>query len=458
MWNAFLLLVKMQALFRIPVKAIRKVVSQQSEPRVFRAQLRLRIFYFLKESCIMKKCVAVVLAMILLLCLTACKNQQKESSGFPENISTIVSSETQSIPDDTISSDPQESNEIVPSTSTDPYNNKISHNMIYAGVYTVGKNLDAGSYLISGTGEGTFLEAIVFEDADAYNNYNKAEHFTVGQENDAIQQNAIVYQYIVGDETCYIGLREGNILKLDEEGYFEKLEDLNIVSESGATQFKENPASICTGVYFVGKDIVAASYNLTCVKTDVYMEFIIFNDPENYYNYHRASRFTNGEEEDAVQQNALQRAYIYEGDTSFVDLQEGNVLLIKHGSGIMETVSGENESQPDTSVDTYSRLIYPGVYFTGEDLSPNQYVFTCDESSWSAQVLIFETKEKYLDYHRADKITNGQESDAIEQSAISVFYISPGESCYLNLQDDMVLVIDNGIGTIDSVSVNWSCK
>lgn len=71
---------------------------------------------------------------------------------------------------------------------------------------------------------------------------------------------------------------------------------------------------------------------------------------------------------------------------------------------------------------------------------------------------MFETKEEYLNYHQSSRFTNGEESTAIEQNALSDFYIDQGESCYLSLREDMVLMIDNGMGVADVVDANWAVK
>ena len=69
------------------------------------------------------------------------------------------------------------------------------------------------------------------------------------------------------------------------------------------------------------------------------MQAIVFNNFDTYKSYHQSSRFTGGEESEAIEINALLSEYVYEDNSITLNLKEGNILLIKNGIGNLEMLS-----------------------------------------------------------------------------------------------------------------------
>lgn len=387
----------------------------------------------------MKKGLTIILVFIMLLLLASCGEKQTgvDSSTPPTSNSDNVSEEKAT-------------------TNTVDSGNSF---LVYSGIYTVGDNIDVGSYTITCTETSYALKVVVFDSIEAYNSYYGAERFTNGEELSAIEQNALVDFYIQKDETYFLGLNKGQVVMFDSgEGYLERIDLDRADVERDPLWFDGNSAPLCTGVYFVGKDVVEAQYKLTCTATDWSMAVTVYASADDYLNYHKASRFTNGEESDAIQQYSMSNTYVNEGNTCFVDLKEGYVLMVKNGTGSLEMVNSDSSNDTSDFSNRATLPAYPGVYFIGEYFKPNTYILTCTETDWSQQIVVFETKEEYLNYHQSSRFTNGEESTAIEQNALSDFYIDQGESCYLSLREDMVLMIDNGMGVADVVDANWAVK
>lgn len=390
----------------------------------------------------MKKRFSIILAFAILLLLAAC--DEKPNPTQSEDVSTSSAGNSSNI-----------SEEEQTTSGTDGR----SGMPVYSGIYTVGDNLDIGSYTVTCTETSYALKVVVFDSIEAYNNYYAAERVTNGEELAAIEKNALTDFYVQEDESYFLGLNKGQIVMFDDgEGVLEKIDLSRTDIERESLWFDNNNSPLCTGVYFVGKDITEAQYKLTCITTDWSMEVTIFASADDYLSYHKSSRFTNGEESDAIQQYSTSDIYVDEGDSCFVALKEGYILMIKSGTGSLEMVGNESVDSTSNPLNPNSLPAYPGVYFVGEYLKPDAYIVTCTETDWSQQIVVFETKEEYLNYHQTSRFTNGEESAAIEQNAMSDFYIDQDESCYLNMREGMVLMINDGVGVMDSISTSWAIR
>ena len=96
---------------------------------------------------------------------------------------------------------------------------------------------------------------------------------------------------------------------------------------------------IYDGVYVVGKDIKAGQYTYTVVLTSYGVDVITFKTEDLYNSYFSAKRFTVGEENAAIEANAHSKVYLRAAENTTLNLHEGMVLLIKDGSGSLESVT-----------------------------------------------------------------------------------------------------------------------
>ena len=98
------------------------------------------------------------------------------------------------------------------------------------------------------------------------------------------------------------------------------------------------------GTYFVGNDIEASHYLLDCTETEYSMQVIVFETMEAYKKYHQTSRFTNGEELAAIEQNALYDCYLNTDETVYLNLADGYILLIDDGKGELNELNMDNST------------------------------------------------------------------------------------------------------------------
>jgi len=238
-----------------------------------------------------------------------------------------------------------------------------------------------------------------------------------------------------------------DIAQEDEEVADEGSEPIDV------SWYTENNTAFCDGVYFVGKDIAAGNYILTCVDSSWAMEITVFENEENYYGYHKTSRFTVGEESDAKAQYAMINTTIWPDETYSLNIQDGYVVKIESGKGTL--VSADGGAAPEASSTGKTKKIMDGLYMPG-NIASGTYMITCTETNYAMQVLVFKDKAAYDDYVKEDPFTVGEAQNAIELHALSDFYIKQGDTAYINLDDDMVVSVDGGSGFIEPVAMSWA--
>ena len=59
---------------------------------------------------------------------------------------------------------------------------------------------------------------------------------------------------------------------------------------------------------------------------------------------------------------------------------------------------------------------------------------------------LFEDRESYLVYHKADRFTVGEEAEAIKKYAYFSKYLYKGNSTSVKLVDGMILMVEDNVG------------
>ena len=88
--------------------------------------------------------------------------------------------------------------------------------VITTGIFTVGTDIEAGSYTLTNIDPEDGFDVAVFENMEKYLAYYRTDpRDTVGEENDAINSNSYYTTYLYTDENATLNLEDGNILKLE---------------------------------------------------------------------------------------------------------------------------------------------------------------------------------------------------------------------------------------------------
>lgn len=193
-------------------------------------------------------------------------------------------------------------------------------------VYCVGDDIPAGGYVVTCTGTDSVLEATVFAGRESYDGFQSADKFTVGDYSSAVEQYAWADLFLYEGESAYIGLREGYFILLD----------------AGRCEFtKYDPAAARTvypGIYVVGEDLSAGKIDVKC--TSDYMQVTQFASRDDYLGYHKTSRFTVGEESDAIEKYAAATDFVYRDESTYASLQDGMVVMVEDGAGEYAAAEG----------------------------------------------------------------------------------------------------------------------
>ncbi|MCC8046570.1 MAG: hypothetical protein LIP12_13925 [Clostridiales bacterium] len=186
-------------------------------------------------------------------------------------------------------------------------------------------------------------------------------------------------------------------------------------------------------VYCVGEDIPADSYVITCTNTDYSMEVVVFSDETEYDDFLKAEKNTVGKYRNALEAYAWTNYYLYEDEQIYVNLKKGNILLLDDGMCEFSRYTTETSS-----------ILYSGLYIAGEDIVCEKMNIKC--TSDYLTVTVFDNTEDYLAYHKTDRFTVGEESDAIAEYSASNDFIYNDYSTYVNLQEGMILMVEDGTG------------
>lgn len=186
-------------------------------------------------------------------------------------------------------------------------------------------------------------------------------------------------------------------------------------------------------VYYAGEDIPTGGYIVTCTGTEDRMDVMVFAGSEDFEGYQNADKFTRGEHRKAVELYAWADFELAQDESAYIGLRDGYIILLD--SGRCEFTKYDLSSSP---------TVYAGIYVAGEDIAAEKIDIKCTGEDLEAT--LFENKDDYREYHKMDRYTRGEESDAVEKYAKTTDYISTDESTYVALVDGMVLMVENGPG------------
>ncbi len=86
--------------------------------------------------------------------------------------------------------------------------------VLYTGTYFIGENFNEGTYRVTNEDEwGTDFK--IFESNEVYKTYFATHRYTVGEENDALEQFMSAYVYISDTEQDVISIKNGQVLIVD---------------------------------------------------------------------------------------------------------------------------------------------------------------------------------------------------------------------------------------------------
>lgn len=200
------------------------------------------------------------------------------------------------------------------------------------GVYKVGDYIKAGSYMIQNQTEDSYSNIIMFSTEESYDNYVQSDRSTLGKESDAECTYAYQNVFLSNNEETYMNLENGNVIVVEYSEVVLSTIDLSSIIDS------DQACPFGKALLVVGEDIPSGQYLFECVETDFAGQVTLFETLDSYTSYHTTSRFTVGEESDAIQANAKIDEWLYKDDSFSTYLAEGNIIVIDGGKFKISTM------------------------------------------------------------------------------------------------------------------------
>lgn len=239
----------------------------------------------------------------------------------------------------------------------------------------------------------------------------------------------------------------------DVEKKEEKIEVVTETVNIDNSWYADDASAITDGLYIIGDDIAAGSYTFT--NNEKYGYVAIFETMDNYKAYHESRRGTIGELGEALGNNVFALEYLDKGESYSVRLDEGFVVLVDGFKGTLKNVNGTDGS--DDPINGKIEKLVDGLYRSG-DIEEGTYILSKENSNGGGilSVIVFENEEAYDDFMDADQSTIENCGIAVEQNALYEAYLDDGESCYLHVNKDNIIVIKHGPGYLEPVKMGWA--
>lgn len=219
------------------------------------------------------------------------------------------------------------------------------------------------------------------------------------------------------------------------EGGSETSEKAKVAVETEKKKTTKDNHTLYDGVYYVGDDMEAGKY-IFDVSSEYTGRVVCFESKETYETYKANNGYTVGENNAAIEKFALYDFYVYT-DQCYLGLEDGNVLLLEDCSGSIRKLN-------DGWYKEDAAALVTGVYFQGSDIDAGRYVMSYAKADYSIGVTVFESLDKYTQYHRSAKSNGAEESEAIDQYAMDSQWLFDGETCSVSIKEGGVLIVSDG--------------
>lgn len=239
---------------------------------------------------------------------------------------------------DDISEDDDDAAEEEKEGSGKPDTNWYENNgdVITTGIFTVGTDIEAGSYTLTNIDPEDGFDVAVFENMENYLTYYRTDpRDTVGEENDAINANSYYTTYLYTDENATLNLEDGNILKL--EGKTARLvnnDETNAKFDLGESK------TLKQGVYS-SSQLESGTYIVSSLnKTDEDRTLILlFENNDSYKAFNSEEKFTVGEFISAAYKNALVDLGALKDESSMINMTEDSILYVEYDDCYIQKVT-----------------------------------------------------------------------------------------------------------------------
>lgn len=202
------------------------------------------------------------------------------------------------------------------------------------GLYIVGEDIAAGNYTFTNNDKYGFVA--VFETMDNYKAYHESRRGTVEEQDEALGKNVFALTYLEKGESYSVRLDDGFVVLVN--GFKGTLKNVD-GTDSSVDPITGKVETLADGLYRSG-DIDEGTYILSKEEASEgnTLSVIVFENKEAYDNFMDADQSNIENISIAVEQNALYDAYLDDGESCYLHVNKGNIIVIKDGPGYLEPV------------------------------------------------------------------------------------------------------------------------
>lgn len=208
--------------------------------------------------------------------------------------------------------------------------------VITTGIFTVGTDIEAGSYTLTNIDPEDGFGVAVFENMEKYLAYYRTDpRDTVGEENDAVNSNSYYATHLYTDEDAAINLEDGNVLKvlgktatlINDDGTGDKFD---LGKSKKLKQGIYSSSQLEPGTY-----IVSSLNNDDSDRTLL----LLFENNDSYKAFNSEEKFTVGEFTSAAYKNALDDLCAREDEPCMINMTEDSILYVEYDDCYIQKVT-----------------------------------------------------------------------------------------------------------------------
>lgn len=208
--------------------------------------------------------------------------------------------------------------------------------VITTGIFTVGTDIEAGSYTLTNIDPEDGFGVAVFENMEKYLAYYRTDpRDSVGEENDAINSNSYYATHLYTDEDAAINLEDGNVLKvlgktatlINDDGTGDKFD---LGKSKKLKQGIYSSSQLEPGTY-----IVSSLNNDDSDRTLL----LLFENNDSYKTFNSEEKFTVGEFTSAAYKNALDDLCAREDEPCMINMTEDSILYVEYDDCYIQKVT-----------------------------------------------------------------------------------------------------------------------
>lgn len=260
------------------------------------------------------------------------EDEDDDDAADDEENSENVDESTDDISEDEDDAEEEKEGSGKPDTSWYENNGDV----ITTGIFTVGTDIEAGSYTLTNIDDEDGFGVAVFENMEKYLAYYRTDpRDTVGEENDAINSNSYYATHLYTDEDAAINLEDGNVLKVLGK-------TATLINDDGTgNKFDLGKSKKLKQGIYSSSQLEPGTYIVSSLNNDDSDRtlLLLFENNDSYKAFNSEEKFTVGEFTSAAYKNALDDLCAREDEPCMINMTKDSVLYVEYDDCYIQKVT-----------------------------------------------------------------------------------------------------------------------